>query len=45
MRRIMFRRRTCNDARYFGGLDTSFTFSRVVLPAGASMCTVVWGWG
>lgn len=26
-----------NDARYFGGLDTSFTFSRVALHAGASL--------
>jgi hypothetical protein len=26
-----------NDARYFGGLDTSFTFTRVVLHAGASI--------
>lgn len=26
-----------NDARYFGGLDTSFSFSRVVLHAGANI--------
>ena len=26
-----------NDARYFGGLDTSFTFSRVALHAGANI--------
>ncbi len=26
-----------NDARYFGGLDTSFTFTRVVFHAGASI--------